>query len=111
MRIFFLFLALCASSGCLAGEAPFQVALSASAALDFYSGVRLNPGNFREVNPLLGQNRAVQASITAASTGGALYLSQRLYRGGKKKTAILLLIGGTALHTFGAAHNFRLGGK
>jgi hypothetical protein len=96
------------SSSCLASDLPFQIGLAASTVLDFTSGATLDKKRFRETNPFLGQNRAVQATVMSATTATTIYSTRKLYKRGKKKTAIGLLLGATAFHIFGATHNLKL---
>lgn len=91
------------------GEAPFQIGLAASVGLDWYSGARLNSSRFREANPVMGQSRFSQAVVIGATAAVSMDLTHRLYKSGKRKTAIILMLSVTAVHGFAAYHNFKIG--
>jgi hypothetical protein len=88
-----------------------QVTFVASTAADFYSGTRLDKRFCHESNPMLGQNRAVQAAVMAGSTTAVLLLSRWVHRQPGRINRIVgysTLIGGTVLHGWAAQHNLRL---
>jgi hypothetical protein len=89
-----------------------QIAFGASVAADLWSTkVRLfdNPGNgFREANPMLPGTLPGFASVMIGSAALTEWGSLRLHRGGHKWMARGILWGGFALHSWAAAHNWRL---
>lgn len=109
-KMIVLVIILLISANGFAGDTGFYLAtagLAGATAADIVSGARLDDAKFHEVN-VMGQSTVAQALVASGTSAGAWYGSRYLYKHGKKKTAILLMIGVAAAHGAAAAHNWRL---
>jgi hypothetical protein len=90
---------------------PLYVSLATFNLLDAHSTFRAVDAGARELNPLVvgfANNRGALLAVKAGVTMGTVFLSERMWRGGKRKSAVAMIAALTVANALIARHNYRV---
>ena len=91
---------------------PLYASLATLNFLDAHSTFRALDAGARELNPVLSgfaDNRAAMLALKAGVTTGTIFLSERMWRQGRRKVAIAMVVGLTVANALVVRHNYMVG--